>query len=86
MACASTRSIPGRTATDRNADLLRQQAEASGKTIEEVAAEEAKKGGIRRLGQPEDVAGVALFLVSPAASHVQGTAISVDGGATKGLF
>jgi NAD(P)-dependent dehydrogenase (short-subunit alcohol dehydrogenase family) len=77
---------PGRTETDRNADLVRQQAAAEGKTVEQVAAETAKKAGVRRLGQPEDIAAVALFLVSPAASHIQGTAISVDGGGTKGLF
>ncbi len=33
-----------------------------------------------RWGQPEDVAGVALFLASPLASYVTGETISVDGG------
>ena len=77
---------PGRTETDRNTELVKQQAAAEGKTVEQVAAETAKKAGVRRLGQPEDVAALALFLVSPAASHIQGAAISVDGGGTKGLF
>ena len=77
---------PGRTNTDRNADLLKQQAAATGKTIAEVAAEEAKQSGIRRMGEPEDVSALALFLVSPAASHIQGVAIGVDGGATKALY
>jgi NAD(P)-dependent dehydrogenase (short-subunit alcohol dehydrogenase family) len=77
---------PGRTETDRNAELVKQQAVAEGKTLEQVAAETAKKAGVRRLGQPEDIAALALFLVSPAASHIQGAAISVDGGGTKGLF
>src|SRR5690606_11843524 len=77
---------PGRTNTDRNADLLRQEAAASGKSIEAVAAEEAKKAGIRRMGEPEDIAALALFLCSPPASHIQGVAISVDGGATKSLY
>ena len=77
---------PGRTETDRNAELVKQQAAAESKTVEQVAAETAKKAGVRRLGQPEDVAALALFLVSPAASHIQGAAISVDGGGTKGLF
>ena len=77
---------PGRTETDRNAELVQQQAKAEGKTVEQVAAETAKKAGIRRLGQPEDIAAVAVFLVSPAARHIQGTAIQVDGGATKGLY
>lgn len=77
---------PGRTETDRNADLVKQQAAAESKTVEQIAAETAKKAGVRRLGQPEDVAALAVFLVSPAASHIQGAAISVDGGGTKGLF
>ncbi|MGQ0751851.1 MAG: SDR family oxidoreductase [Betaproteobacteria bacterium] len=77
---------PGRTETDRNTDLVRQQAAAEGRTVEQVAAETAKKAGVRRLGQPEDIAALALFLVSPATSHIQGAAISVDGGGTKGLF
>jgi NAD(P)-dependent dehydrogenase (short-subunit alcohol dehydrogenase family) len=77
---------PGRTETDRNIELVKQQAEAEGKSVEEIAAEQAKKAGLRRLGKPEDVAALALFLVSPGAEHIQGASISVDGGATKGLF
>ena len=76
----------GRTETDRNADLVKQQAAAEGKTVEQIAADTAKKAGVRRLGQPEDVAALTVFLVSAAASHIQGAAISVDGGGTKGLF
>jgi NAD(P)-dependent dehydrogenase (short-subunit alcohol dehydrogenase family) len=77
---------PGRTNTDRNADLLRQEAVATGKTVEEVATAEAKRSGMRRMGEPEDIAALALFLCSPAASHIQGASISVDGGSTRGLF
>ena len=76
---------PGRTETDRNAQLVQQQAEAEGKTVEQVAEETAKKAGIRRLGQPEDIAAAVMFLVSPEAGHIQGTTIQIDGGATKGL-
>jgi 2-deoxy-D-gluconate 3-dehydrogenase len=33
-----------------------------------------------RWGMPEDLAGVAVFLASPASGFVTGAAISVDGG------
>jgi len=35
---------------------------------------------LQRLGQPEDVAGVAAFLCSPAASYITGQILTVDGG------
>ncbi|MGB9672741.1 MAG: SDR family NAD(P)-dependent oxidoreductase, partial [Anaerolineales bacterium] len=33
-----------------------------------------------RLGKPQDVAGLVLFLCSPAAAYITGQAINVDGG------
>ena len=38
---------------------------------------------LRRIGMPEEFARVATFLVSPAASYVTGTAVTVDGGLTR---
>ena len=35
---------------------------------------------LRRLGEPEDIAGAALFLVSEAASWITGHVLVVDGG------
>jgi NAD(P)-dependent dehydrogenase (short-subunit alcohol dehydrogenase family) len=37
---------------------------------------------LRRIGQPDDVAGVAVFLASAAAAFVTGETIVVDGGST----
>lgn len=49
---------------------------------EEVAQAWAKKSVLRRLGQPIDVARVALFLASDDAGFVTGQAIAADGGMT----
>ena len=77
---------PGMVETDRVVTLFQQFAKAQNKTPEEVRNESLKKSGTRRIGMPDDVAELALFLASPRARHIQGTAISVDGGATTGLF
>ena len=39
----------------------------------------------QRIGQPADMAGVAIFLSSQAASYVTGVVLPVDGGLTGGL-
>jgi 3-oxoacyl-[acyl-carrier protein] reductase len=77
---------PGQTVTERLDEMMADQAARSGQTPEEVLEATVKRQGIRRLGTPEDVAELALFLCLPRARHIQGTAISIDGGATKGLF
>ena len=77
---------PGTTETDRIRQLFEQRAAASGTTPEEIRKETMAKDGLRRIGKPEDVAELALFLASDKARHIQGAAIAVDGGQTTGLF
>ena len=38
---------------------------------------------VGRLGEPDDIAALAVFLASPAAGFVSGTAIPCDGGASS---
>lgn len=38
------------------------------------------RAGIRRVGQPEEIAGAAVFLASDEASYVTGSTLNVDGG------
>lgn len=75
---------PGATETERFHQLLEQRSKASGKSAEQPKQEAAARDGLRRLGKPEDVSALALFLCSAKARHIQGTAIAVDGGATAG--
>ncbi len=78
--------LPGLTETPRVAQIFQQRAAAGGRTVEQVRAEQIAREGLNRLGQPEDVAALALFLCSGRARHIQGTAIAVDGGGTPGLY
>ncbi|TLS25495.1 hypothetical protein PpBr36_07546 [Pyricularia pennisetigena] len=41
----------------------------------------AQANPMRRLGRPEDIAGVVVYLASRAGSHVNGACIAIDGGA-----
>jgi NAD(P)-dependent dehydrogenase (short-subunit alcohol dehydrogenase family) len=77
---------PGQTETERLQMLLETRARDEGKTVDDVRAERMQGEGIRRLGQPDDVASLVHYLCLDEARHIQGTGISVDGGATKGYF
>jgi NAD(P)-dependent dehydrogenase (short-subunit alcohol dehydrogenase family) len=77
---------PGVTETERLEQLLEQRSKASGKSVEELRKEATVKDGLRRLGKPEDIAALTLFLCTEGARHIQGTAIAVDGGATVGYY
>ena len=67
---------PGIIQTPILADYLRQEPERVRKACEEIP--------MGRLGRPEDLAGVALFLASDASEYVTGQTIFVDGGWTAG--
>jgi NAD(P)-dependent dehydrogenase (short-subunit alcohol dehydrogenase family) len=78
--------LPGLTPTERVDQLFAQRAAATGCSVEEVRDRQIRDSGLQRLGRPEDVAELALFLCSERARHIQGTAIAVDGGQTPGLY
>lgn len=77
---------PGYTLTNRLYDLAVNRAKNSGKSHEEILTEMAKEVPMNRLGSPEEIAAVVLFLASKQASYITGTTIQVDGGSTKSIF
>jgi NAD(P)-dependent dehydrogenase (short-subunit alcohol dehydrogenase family) len=48
--------------------------------VAELYADVARRIPVRRLGQPEDIARAAAFLLSDAAAYVNGTSLVLDGG------
>ena len=55
-------------------------------TVEEEILKQAKDSPLGRMGQPEEFANAAVFLVSPAASYITGVMLTVDGGMYKGTY
>lgn len=75
---------PGSTRTDRIEQLLADRAERNGTSVEDEAAKMAAEIPLGRIGTPEEFGRVAAFLVSPAASFVNGVSLLVDGGTYRG--
>jgi 3-oxoacyl-[acyl-carrier protein] reductase len=77
---------PGATATERWDRLIAQQARAQGQPVEALRAEVARKQPLGRIGRPEDVADLVVFLASERAGFLTGASITVDGGASRGVY
>lgn len=77
---------PHYTLTDRAERRLKARAEAEGRSIAEVRAAEERSQPLGRLARPEDVADLVAFLVSERASFLTGICVTLDGGATRGVY
>ena len=69
----------------RRRGLLRKGAAARGITLEEMNAQFIQAAGIDRFGEPEEIAGLIAFVLSPAARWMTGTVLRMDGGEIKSL-
>ncbi len=77
---------PGATATERWDGLVAQRALAQGRSAEELRRELEGKQPLGRIGRPENVADLVVFLASERASFITGISITVDGGASRGVY
>lgn len=76
---------PGRIDTERIAELDQANAQKSGKSLDDVRKASVASIPLGRLGRPDELANLVVFLSSQAASYISGQAITVDGAAGNAL-
>jgi len=76
---------PGGIATGRLQTRLKTFAAEHKISVAEAETRMAHSLGVARFGQPEEIARLAAFLVSPQAAFCQGSIIDADGGQTRTL-
>ena len=65
---------------DIDTPMLASEAEANEIALDEYLAQAAEDSPNGRIGTPEEVAALILFLASDVATHITGAAIPIDGG------
>ena len=74
--------LPGYTTTARLQAVIDNSAQKRNANKELVEKEMIESIPMKRFGDPQEIAAVAAFIASPAASYVNGISIPVDGGRT----
>lgn len=77
--------VPGAVMTGRRRAFLEKWAPAHNMTVEEAMKKFPEDAGIARYGQPEEIADLLAYVVSPAAKWMTGSSIRMDGGEVKGI-
>jgi NAD(P)-dependent dehydrogenase (short-subunit alcohol dehydrogenase family) len=76
---------PGAIMTGRRLAMLEKAAASQKIALEEAKQRFLRQAGIRRFGEPEEIADVMAFIVSPAARWMTGTVLRLDGGEVKSV-
>jgi 3-oxoacyl-[acyl-carrier protein] reductase/bacilysin biosynthesis oxidoreductase BacG len=80
-----TTVAPGSIDTPRQVNNRQREAEVTGKSVAELRAARVKDIPLHRLGRPEEVANLVVFLASECSSYMTGTCVTVDGGVVRGI-
>ena len=71
--------------TERRLSMLEKAAASKKITLEEAKRQFLKQAGNARFGEPEEIADLMAFIVSPAARWMTGTVLRMDGGEVKSV-
>ncbi len=74
---------PGAVRTDRLHGRLSRIAKERSIDLGVAERKFVEASGITRVGEPEDIAGLVAYLVSPTGRFIHGSLIDIDGGQTK---
>src|SRR5580658_1542960 len=77
--------LPGPVMTGRRRSYLQHWAPLHNMTVEEATVKFPQEAGIARYGEPEEIAELMAFLVSPGARWMTGSALRMDGGEVKSI-
>ncbi len=77
--------LPGFTSTNRLTTLIDNMAKKGNTGIDSIEKNMLEEVPMKRFAEASEVAAVAAFLASPAASYVNGVSIPVDGGRTGSI-
>jgi 3-oxoacyl-[acyl-carrier protein] reductase len=75
--------LPGAVMSDRRIGFLQKWSAANNLTMEEAKTKFLEESHINRYGQPEEIAELIAFLLSPGAQWLTGSALRMDGGEVK---
>lgn len=77
---------PGYHATQRMENLFAKNSELKGIPEAEIRKTFSEQTAMKKIGNPEDFASLALWLLSPYSNYITGQTITVDGGLVKGIM
>jgi 3-oxoacyl-[acyl-carrier protein] reductase len=75
---------PGRILTDRFRSFVTHRAREAGKSFEAYLPSVAADIPLGRIGTPEELANLVVFLASERASYITGVTVQADGGLVRG--
>jgi 3-oxoacyl-[acyl-carrier protein] reductase len=77
---------PGYFMTDRVKELLEHKAKKTKKGVKALASDITSQIPLKRMGNPDELADLIVYLASDRSSYITGSVIQVDGGFVKGAY